>query len=165
MAHLHHLSISSLLTGMTCRNLAIVWAPNLLRSLHQDMVSEESLRDIGVQAKVVECFIENYHELFSDTNNLIIESCDISIEKGVARSQSVNNCFAFRSQQNFYSDIGLKRNKKSIQETNQCPKAHHSPSPFLLHKPPFQLKDRKSLFRQDCSSPADHHRPFQKVKT
>ena len=66
MAHLHHLSLSSLLTGMTCRNLAIVWAPNLLRSLHQEFVSLESLRDIGVQAKVVECFIENYHELFSE---------------------------------------------------------------------------------------------------
>ena len=66
MAHLHHLSLSSLLTGMTCRNLAIVWSPNLLRSLHQEFVSLESLRDIGVQAKVVECFIENYHELFSD---------------------------------------------------------------------------------------------------
>ena len=66
MAHLHHLSLSSLLTGMTCCNLAIVWAPNLLRSLHQKFVSLESLRDIGVQAKVVECFIENYHELFSD---------------------------------------------------------------------------------------------------
>jgi hypothetical protein len=104
------------------------------------MVSEESLRDIGVQAKVVECFIENYHELFSDTNSLIIESRDISIEKGVARSQSVNNCFAFRSQQNFYSDISLKRNKKSIQETNQCQKAHNSPSPFSSNNHHFSLK-------------------------
>ena len=87
------------------------------------MVSEESLRDIGVQAKVVECFIENYHELFSDTNNVSIESRDISIEKAVARSQSVNNCFAFRSQQNFYSDIGLKRNKKKYPRNKSVPKS------------------------------------------
>ena len=80
MAHLHHLSLSSLLTGMTCRNLAIVWAPNLLRSLHQDFVSVESLRDIGVQAKVVECFIENYHELFSEA--LTREMNDISDKYG-----------------------------------------------------------------------------------
>ena len=66
MEHLHNLSLSSILTGMTCRNLAIVWAPNLLRSLHWKMASEESLKDIGVQAKVIEYFISNYNELFSE---------------------------------------------------------------------------------------------------
>ena len=36
--------------------LALVWAPNLLRSpdTSRAMVSEESLRDIGVQARAVE---------------------------------------------------------------------------------------------------------------
>ena len=81
MAHLHHLSLSSLLTGMTCHNLAIVWAPNLLRSLHHKFVSLESLRDIGVQAKVVECFIENYHELFSEA--LTREISDTNDKYGV----------------------------------------------------------------------------------
>ena len=66
MSHLHHLSKLSSFTGMTSRNLAIVWAPNILRSLHQDFFSVESLRDIGDQAKVVECFIDNYQELFAE---------------------------------------------------------------------------------------------------
>ena len=67
MCHLHQLSLSSHVTGMTCRNLALVWAPNLLRSQHETMlgVSEESLRDIGVQAKVVEFMISHYETLFT----------------------------------------------------------------------------------------------------
>ena len=67
MHHLHNLSQSSEVTGMTCRNLALVWAPNLLRSQHETMlgVSEESLRDIGVQARCVEFMIAQYETLFT----------------------------------------------------------------------------------------------------
>lgn len=65
LAHLHLLSRLSDKTGMTSRNLALVWAPNLLRPRHETrLASEESLRDIGVQARVVEFLIENYQELF-----------------------------------------------------------------------------------------------------
>ena len=64
LAHLHLLSQLSDKTGMTSRNLALVWAPNLLRSQHETIASEESLRDIGVQARVVEFLIERYQELF-----------------------------------------------------------------------------------------------------
>ena len=65
VAHLHLLSQLSDKTGMTSRNLALVWAPNLLRPRHETRASQESLRDIGVQARVVEFLIENYQELFS----------------------------------------------------------------------------------------------------
>ena len=52
LQHLHHVSQFSHVTGMTCRNLALVWAPNLLRCQGDvTMVSAESLRDIGVQVK------------------------------------------------------------------------------------------------------------------
>ena len=67
LAHLHLLSQLSDRTGMTSRNLALVWAPNLLRPRHETRgrgVSEESLRDIGVQARVVEFLIDHYQELF-----------------------------------------------------------------------------------------------------
>ena len=64
LAHLHLLSQLSDKTGMTSRNLALVWAPNLLRPRHETIASEESLRDIGVQARVVEFLIESYQELF-----------------------------------------------------------------------------------------------------
>ena len=68
VAHLHLLSQLSDKTGMTSRNLALVWAPNLLRPRHETRASEESLRDIGVQARVVEFLIENYQELFTRDN-------------------------------------------------------------------------------------------------
>ena len=69
LKHLHHVSQCSNVTGMTCRNLALVWAPNLLRSEHMStMVSEESLRDIGVQARCVEYLIQQYHQLFSEVS-------------------------------------------------------------------------------------------------
>ena len=71
LAHLHLLSQLSDRTGMTSRNLALVWAPNLLRPRHEtSRASEESLRDIGVQARVVEFLIENYQELFSRDNEV-----------------------------------------------------------------------------------------------
>ena len=49
------------------------------------MVSEESLRDIGVQAKVVECFIDNYKELFSGRDNRAI------VDNSVVRSQNMKD--------------------------------------------------------------------------
>ena len=92
MAHLHHLSLSSPLTGMTCRNLAIVWAPNLLRSLHQAYVSVESLRDIGIQAKVVECFIENYQELFNEAlTRKLSDKCDMAGDKTLKFSSTLSH--------------------------------------------------------------------------
>ena len=83
---------------MTSRNLAIVWAPNILRSLHQDMVSEESLRDIGVQAKVVECFIDNYKELFSGRDNCAIGDNSVvryqSMEENVGREKKSDDKYS-----------------------------------------------------------------------
>ena len=66
MRHLHLLAQSASVTGMTSRNLALVWAPNLLRSEQpqHSLVSEENLRDIGVQARCVEFLISQYEELF-----------------------------------------------------------------------------------------------------
>ena len=66
MRHLHLLAQSASVTGMTSRNLALVWAPNLLRSEQpqHSLVSEENLRDIGVQARCIEFLISQYEELF-----------------------------------------------------------------------------------------------------
>ena len=44
---------------MTSRNLAIVWAPNLLRPNNQDC-----LRDCGLQALVIEAMIVYFEEIF-----------------------------------------------------------------------------------------------------
>ena len=84
VSHLHQLSQFSSFTGMTSCNLAIVWAPNILRSLHQDFFSVESIRDIGDQAKVVECFIDNYEELFAeDTITAVVENHAMVDHEGI----------------------------------------------------------------------------------
>lgn len=52
MTHLNKVAQHSARTGMTDRNLAIVWAPNLLRSPALEMGGVAALRGVGVQAVV-----------------------------------------------------------------------------------------------------------------
>ena len=52
---------------MTSRNLAIVWAPNLLRA--PDSASQDCLRDIGVQALVIETLILHYRTIFDPSTD------------------------------------------------------------------------------------------------
>ena len=69
MKHLHLLSLSSSLTGMTPKNLAIVWAPNLLRS--GGLVDE--IRDIGAGSQLVELLVSEAPHLFQETYRLLSE--------------------------------------------------------------------------------------------
>lgn len=52
MTHLNKIAQHSERTGMTDRNLAIVWAPNLLRSPALEAGGVAALRGVGVQAVV-----------------------------------------------------------------------------------------------------------------
>lgn len=79
---MHHLNLVSQhgpATGMTAKNLAIVWAPNLLRatpagstptsahySSQASRVSDQNLQDIAVQAACTEFLIEYCELLFSE---------------------------------------------------------------------------------------------------
>lgn len=56
----------SVRTGMTDRNLAIVWAPNLLRSPTLELGGVAALRGVGIQAVVTEFLITNCHSIFDD---------------------------------------------------------------------------------------------------
>ncbi|XP_043215545.1 rho GTPase-activating protein 33-like [Amphibalanus amphitrite] len=55
----HHRS-----TGMTAKNLAIVWAPNLVRSQHLELGGVAALQGIGVQAVIVEYLIGSCELVF-----------------------------------------------------------------------------------------------------
>ncbi|XP_045458016.1 GTPase-activating protein CdGAPr [Melitaea cinxia] len=61
MRHLRRVSLLSASTGMTARNMAIVWAPNLLRSPEP----QHALQGVAVQAVVTEFLICYAEELFS----------------------------------------------------------------------------------------------------
>ncbi|XP_058453038.1 GTPase-activating protein CdGAPr isoform X2 [Malaya genurostris] len=65
--HLFKISRASASTGMTERNIAIVWAPNLLRSPALESGGVAALRGVGVQAVVTEYLISNCERIFDDS--------------------------------------------------------------------------------------------------
>ncbi|XP_031627819.1 GTPase-activating protein CdGAPr [Contarinia nasturtii] len=78
MTHLNKIAQHSARTGMTDRNLAIVWAPNLLRSPSLEAGGVAALRGVGVQAVVTEYLITNCHKIFDETFESGLETsiCD-----------------------------------------------------------------------------------------
>jgi hypothetical protein len=64
--HLYRVSLRGHDTGMTAKNVAIVWAPNLLRSKALEMGGVAALQGVGVQAVVTEYLIRYCELIFSD---------------------------------------------------------------------------------------------------
>ncbi|KAL4712182.1 hypothetical protein ACJJTC_011043, partial [Scirpophaga incertulas] len=69
MRHLRRVSLLGSITGMTARNMAIVWAPNLLRGPMQ-----HALQGVAVQAVVTEFLICYAEELFAQEQGA--DSCE-----------------------------------------------------------------------------------------
>ncbi|XP_077116337.1 rho GTPase-activating protein 33 isoform X2 [Ranitomeya variabilis] len=105
MRHLSCLSTHSDRTGMHARNLAIIWAPNLLRSRDMESVGTpgaDAFREVRVQSVLVEFLLCNVETLFSDTFTSIgrcgpirprsLGGCPsgrlVSLQEAQARSQS-----------------------------------------------------------------------------
>ena len=65
LKHLHRLSLRHSDTGMTAKNLAIVWAPNLLRSPALEVGGVAALQGVAVQAVVTEYLIKYCHLVFT----------------------------------------------------------------------------------------------------
>lgn len=68
--HLNNIAKHSARTGMTDRNLAIVWAPNSLRSPALESGGVAALRGVGVQAVVTEYLITNCHLIFDASDEV-----------------------------------------------------------------------------------------------
>jgi hypothetical protein len=67
MRHLNRVSTHSSETGMTAKNVAIVWAPNLLQSRDYDsQAGIAALHLIGIQAVVTEYLIRYVDKLFQE---------------------------------------------------------------------------------------------------
>ena len=87
MRHLHKVSQKGQDTGMTAKNLAIVWAPNLLRS--KDIHTKtNNLKDIAMQAVCTEFLIKYWSLLFAPTLPTI--SLDKSFELGIIESENTS---------------------------------------------------------------------------
>ncbi|KAJ7304162.1 hypothetical protein JRQ81_011692 [Phrynocephalus forsythii] len=70
LRHLARMAMHSQNTSMHIRNLAIVWAPNLLRSVALESVAQcgaDAFQEVRVQSLVVEFLLNNVQILFSDT--------------------------------------------------------------------------------------------------
>ncbi len=64
--HLYRVALRGNDTGMTAKNVAIVWAPNLLRSKNLEVGGVAALQGVGVQAVVTEYLIRYCELIFSD---------------------------------------------------------------------------------------------------
>ncbi|XP_067464069.1 rho GTPase-activating protein 31 [Thunnus thynnus] len=67
--HLAHLATLSTQTNMHTRNLALVWAPNLLRSKDIEASSgngDMAFQEVRIQQSVVEFILNNTEQIFSD---------------------------------------------------------------------------------------------------
>ncbi|XP_037300217.1 GTPase-activating protein CdGAPr isoform X3 [Manduca sexta] len=83
MRHLRRVSLLSESTGMTARNMAIVWAPNLLRS----PAPQHALQGVAVQAVVTEFLICYAEELFAQEQGA--DSGPESLEQEQCETQEV----------------------------------------------------------------------------
>ncbi|KAM7412926.1 hypothetical protein PAMA_020354 [Pampus argenteus] len=75
MRHLSHLATFSPITSMHTKNLAIVWAPNLLRSRQIESAcfsGTAAFMEVRIQSVVVEFILNNTEALFSPKLNAII---------------------------------------------------------------------------------------------
>lgn len=85
-------------TGMTDKNLAIVWAPNLLRSPALESGGVAALRGVGVQAVVTEYLIRNCHNIFDPLDDhpalhsLVANTAAASAGGGELRLESLTDC-------------------------------------------------------------------------
>lgn len=67
MRHLCRVASHCELTGMTPRNIAIVWAPNLLRCRELEAAGLAALQGVGVQAVVTEFLVCYVDLIFSES--------------------------------------------------------------------------------------------------
>ena len=74
LRHLSRIAAHGDNTGMTSKNLAIVWAPNLLRPLLALDKSGYALLEVNVQAVTIEYLIRNVHRLFQEGPIALVSS-------------------------------------------------------------------------------------------
>ena len=90
MRHLYKVSLKGHQTGMTAKNLAIVWAPNLLRSKdlnHKNHNNNNNLKDIALQAVCTEFLIKHCDLLFA--SHLPTVSIEQSFELGIIEGKHI----------------------------------------------------------------------------
>lgn len=103
-------------TGMTDKNLAIVWAPNLLRSPALESGGVAALRGVGVQAVVTEYLIRNCHNIFDALEDQTArQNMVASAQGGELRLESLTDCESLLVEQREQDQsLGLVERPKSL---------------------------------------------------
>ena len=157
MHHLHKVSQKGNSTGMTAKNLAIVWAPNLLRS-KEIHTKTNNLKDIAMQAVCVEFLIKYWDLLFAPTLPTIsleksfelgiIESgsCsrEIDIDTEIVKRGGVKTRPKSMAESQVHSLVQLKRSTSTI--LNTPAKKEFNLSRFLVTKPKKQVTLKYQIF-------------------
>ncbi len=105
--HLCRIAKHSAKTGMTERNIAIVWAPNLLRSPALESGGVAALRGVGVQAVVTEYLIVHSEAIFDDTND------DVDYYSN-SQPQSLSDTSSILPDQQRESSVSINERPKSL---------------------------------------------------
>ncbi|XP_072215289.1 rho GTPase-activating protein 32-like [Excalfactoria chinensis] len=126
MRHLASLAGSSSVTNMDAKNLAIVWAPNLLRSQQSQSACVSggaACLEVQTQAAVVEFLIGNTDVLFHTKSTSAVgegaESSDIEVEEDPAAvSGRFHTVLDFPSQRP--PSVGKRQLQRSAKEPSQA---------------------------------------------
>ena len=89
MKHLSRVATRSNETGMTPKNMAIVWAPNLIRCKELESGGVAALKGIGVQAVVTEYLVRHADLIFTDKLPTNLPQTTTTLETQRASSMSV----------------------------------------------------------------------------
>eukprot|EP00092_Neocalanus_flemingeri_P017709 GFUD01019162.1.p1 GENE.GFUD01019162.1~~GFUD01019162.1.p1 ORF type:complete len:937 (+),score=214.05 GFUD01019162.1:985-3795(+) len=150
MKHLHRVSLHHQDTGMTARNLAIVWAPNLLRCQSLEAGGVEALQGVAVQAVVTEYLIKYCYLIFNE-NSPYSENTPRSVAKGQQQS------FPISSPMKLLTLEEAQRQAQTINRRNQITPLESMSVPYRKKIKPwkkkgiFAIRERK----EDASSPDD----------
>merc|ERR1712223_1931869 len=94
--HLYRVSLRGHDTGMTAKNVAIVWAPNLLRAKILETGGVAALQGVGVQAVVTEYLIRYCELIFSDKMPSYNSSSNPSAAINEDTASAASNCKKLR---------------------------------------------------------------------
>jgi len=106
---------------MTDKNLAIVWAPNLLRSPALESGGVAALRGVGVQAVVTEYLIRNCHNIFDalddhpSRQSMVASAAAAANTGGELRLESLTDCESLLVEQREQDQsLGMVERPKSL---------------------------------------------------
>ena len=124
LQHLRDLADHHEVTGMTSRNLAIVWAPNLIRPPRRDTDWSEC----GKHASIIESLILFFPEVFNIDNNSLSPVNEVSIdlaientvykERGLSKHKSVSSLSPLSCDHHTMQSNNLKRSRSESADIN-----------------------------------------------